>query len=326
MKNAVLPAMAALLAASLSGSIVAPVAAAHPGHHSEASADEERGCALPPGWSEVEALDPEFIVFGELHGTAEAPEFVSDLVCALAAKGERVLLAMEINSPHDPALQEAWASAPQDFRQALQSGGWERRNDGVGSDAMLEMVVRAHSLKSQGAPISVVAFNGARDDAQRARFAHFPGQGPHEAAQAENIALAAEAGEFDRVIVLVGNLHAMRSEVSTGGTTFEPMALKLEQYGSVIGLKMLQAPGTSWSCRLQPGFKFVAGEPLPPDAIQCAEHPSGATGEFDREPFIALPDADSEEAVAGFDGFFWVGPITASPPAFIEEDREAGEE
>ncbi|QDH34613.1 hypothetical protein [Porphyrobacter sp. YT40] len=72
-------AAAALLAAPLSASELVPLPF----------------CTAPDGWSDVVARDPDYIVFGELHGTNEAPAFVENLICVEARQGQRVLLAVE---------------------------------------------------------------------------------------------------------------------------------------------------------------------------------------------------------------------------------------
>lgn len=273
-------------------------------------------CTAPDGWSEVVARDPDYIVFGELHGTNEAPAFVENLMCAEAPQGKRVLLAVEHASWQNPAWQEAWSLPHNAFRQALPILGWRDREDGVASEAMWRLVVAAHKLKDSGAEIDIVAFNGARDEAQRERFRELPSQGPHEAAQAENIAEAAGRKHYDRVIVLVGNLHAEIAPLSIGGPEFEPMAVRLRQYGSVVSLGMRHAGGESWTCQLPPETKLAPGQRVTSDMIKCAAFRGGAEGASDSGPHIALGDRSDPQVARRFDGIFWVGPITASPPVF----------
>ncbi|MEP3422101.1 MAG: hypothetical protein ABJN35_10235 [Erythrobacter sp.] len=299
-----------LILAGLLGGSVPSVASAH----EEPAPEDQIACAQPDGWFAVEARDPRFVVFGEVHGTAESPRLIGDVLCGLAMRGKRVLLAIEFSSNHNAALQTAWQVEESDFREALRQGGWERRKDGVGSVAMLELVERAHRIKSQGSAIDIVAFNGARDGEQRDRFAHLEGQGPHEAAQAENIALAADAADYDIIIVLVGNFHAKKDRVTTGDATFETMASRLEQYGSVISLNNASAGGTSWNCQLRDDFEFVHGAPIPSDAMQCRAFPASGWPDLNLPPFIALDARGEAEPV--FDGYFWLGQISASPPAF----------
>ena len=271
---------------------------------SERVAQESR-CSLPQGWEAVAARDPEFIVFGEMHGTREVPAFFSSLACGLARKGERLLIAIEFSRYHNGALQSAWNADGAQFEALLLKAGWRGRRDGVGSEAMFVMLRDLHHLRMQGYSIDITAFNGpAADEQQQARFADLLGQGPHEAVQAENIAIAARAGSYDRVLVLVGSLHAMKQPHNVGSGLFDPMARRLEAYGSVLSLDMKHAGGTSWN--LQRDFGV---------------HAATATGSFGRAPFIALHDKAGARRKKGgewrqeyFDGFFWIGRISASPP------------
>jgi hypothetical protein len=157
----------------------------------------------------------------------------------------------------------------------------------------------------------VVAFNGTRDADQKARFADLPSQGPHEAAQAENIAMASRARPYDRVLVLVGNLHAMKQPYNIGRGPFEPMASKLEAYGPVVSLRMRHGGGTAWNCQRD-----------------CGVHKAKAIGSFEREPFVMLQGRSKRRETANdwldayFDGFYWVGPISASPPKAPDHKQE----
>ena len=284
----------------------------------------ETPCTAPEGWSDILARDPDFVVFGEWHGTNQSPDFIARLLCAEAARGQRVLLAVEHSSYYNAGWQQAWSLSHDAFRAALPDLGWPGRDDGVASEAMLRLVLGSHALKEQGAAIDIVAFNGTRDDAQQNRFAGLPGQGPHEAAQAENIAEAAALKPYDRVIVLVGSLHAVTVPftLSSGGPEFEPMAMRLAGYGSVISLDMHHAGGTAWSCRIHPDIKRVPGQRITNDMIKCAAYEDKATAVEDRAPYIDISKAAADASGGRYHGVFWVGRITASPPAFAPEPRQ----
>lgn len=282
----------------------------------------QASCSAPEGWAEVLAREPKFVVFGELHGTEEGPEFIANLLCAEASRGQRLLLAVEHSSWQNTDWQNAWVLPHREFKAALPDLGWAGRNDGVASQAMLKLVLAAHALKEQGAMIGIVAFNGARDQAQNARFADLPSQGPHEAAQAENIAEATALQEYDRVIVLVGNLHAEIAPLDIGEETFDPMAKRLAGYGKVISLDMKHAGGTSWSCQLAPGVKPAPGENVTDDMIKCASYKQRAAVDLDRPSYIDISQSAAEALGGRYHGLFWVGPITASPPAFAVEERQ----
>lgn len=283
--------------------------------------EQNTQCASPDGWDAVAEHDPDFVVFGELHGTREAPAFFGSLACSLALEGQTLLIAIEFSPYHNDALQKAWNAEEEDFENLLLEAGWRGRLDGVGSNAMFKMVRDLYRLRRAGYVIDITAFNGAGSADQRARFVQLPGQGPHEAAQAENIANAAQKRSYDRVLVLVGNLHAEKQPIDFGTGAFDPMARRLARYGSVVSLNVKYGSGNSWSCQLRPDFDHKNDGDPTDDDIECASHPATATGSFDRNPFISLNDPIASHTAPSFDGFFWLGPITASAPKAPTEDN-----
>lgn len=271
-------------------------------------------CDPPPGWDKVAARNTRFVVFGEVHGTNEAPAFVGDVACALAFQGERLLVAIELDTGVNAALQAAWAQPDDRFPAALRRIWPAGRNDGVGSEAMLALLLRLHRLRTGGRAIDVVAFNGNVTQERTGPFASLPGQGQHEAAQVENIR-AADAGRYDHVLVLTGNLHARKQPVTRGGVTFEPMAMRLAPAAAVTSLAMRTAGGTTWSCQLKPGCTFTPGRPLPEGAMSCAGHAIAASGTLAGPAGIGLGNAPGTTPDTAYDGYFWLGRVTASPPA-----------
>jgi hypothetical protein len=272
-------------------------------------------CGIPQAWSTVAARKTRYILLGEVHGTRESPAFLAATACGLARRGERLLVAVEHDAMGNGALQAAWRLPHDQFAAALVRTGWAGRRDGVASEAMFAMLVRLHALSSKGARIDVVAFNGTRDAEQRERFKGLPGQGPHEAAQAENIRTAAEAKRYDHVLVLVGGLHARKEPVERGGFTFEPMAMRLGPPASITSLNMAFGKGTMWNCLLKPIVVLKPGQPIGGDAMDCGSHPTSASAKLDRAPFVGLGRLEGSDAEGNYDGYYWVGPVTGSPPA-----------
>jgi hypothetical protein len=293
----------------------APVHRPRPGTAAAPNPGAESRCVVPDGWRAIKARRTRYVIFGEVHGTREAPAFVGATACGLAAKGERLLIAVEHLSTDDAALQAAWGLPHNRFAAALRERGWKGREDGVASEAMFALLVRLHLLKTQGRRIDVVAFNGSRDDAQRARFNALPGQGPHEAAQAENIRTAAEARRYDHILVLVGNHHARKEIATRGDTRYKPMAMQLGEPGAVTSLNMANAPGTMWNCLIRPGVELQPGKEPPAGAIDCGSHPAGGLADLARRPFVGLGAPPGGQPDTAYDGFFWVGSVSASPPA-----------
>ncbi|GAA4214241.1 hypothetical protein GCM10022253_06570 [Sphingomonas endophytica] len=269
---------------------------------------------MPPGWDEVDGLHPRYVVFGELHGTREAPAFVAQVVCALAARGKRVLLAVEHPATEDEALRKAWNLPERRFANALFRTAWTFSNDGRDSRAMFDMIVRLQRLKTRGAAISITSFNGMRDEAQEARWAHLPSQGPHEAAQAENIRIAEARGTYDLVIVLAGNFHASRLALDRGAGRLDTMANHLARSGLTISLNMRSSGGTAWNCSTKPDVHYEVGRPLPPDALECADFPYRDRPDLHRPRYIHIGALPGEKVTPDFDGFFWLGETSGSAP------------
>lgn len=273
-------------------------------------------CAPMPGWEAVagEALG-NYLVLGESHGSSEAPAAVAEYACAVASDGP-VLVAIEFDSAANAGWQRAWNAPHSEFRKMLfaEISEWGRRSDGVASVAMLALVERLHALKSAGADIDLVAFNGARNDAQRAAFAELPGQESHEAAQAANIREAAQARDYAHVVVLVGNLHARKSPVSVAGQTFRPMAMLLAEPHRVISLTMHTDGGETWNCQLAEDALPEPGKPITDDMLDCSAHAIGAS-RSDRARGFHL---DATLAADVYDGVFALGPVSASPPPSMD--------
>lgn len=288
-------------------------------YYSSATAKSEsrkphRVCSTPMGWKEVVAKRPRYVVFGEVHGTREAPSFVASLACAISAGGDSVLVAIEHEATDNAALQTAWRTSHGDFGHALRAVGWKGRLDGIASKAMFAMLMRLHALKERGHKINIVAFNGFINEAQRERFAQLPGQGSHEAAQAENIFNAAEAGNYNQVLVLVGNFHAQKSALENGIVQFDPMAKRLERYGTTISLNMRFAKGSGWLCQAKPGARTRVGQSIPRGGITCGVAPLPGDKNLNRAPFVQLGRFPGDPSSTNYDGFAWIGAVAGSPP------------
>jgi hypothetical protein len=226
-----------------------------------------------------------------------------------------VLLAIEHDASSNAALQATWQLSDQAFPSALRKIGWAGRRDGVGSEAMFELLVRLHALRSDGRTIDIVAFNGFRDEEQRRKFANLPAQGPREAAQADNIRRAAENRAYDHVLVLVGELHARKIPVEEGPVSFKPMAMQLGASADVTSLEMKVSGGSMWNCLVRPRIKLEPGKPIPAGALDCGNHEIRFTGgEFGATPFIRLRPPSRETPRIKFDGFYWLGRVSGSPP------------
>jgi hypothetical protein len=241
---------------------------------------------LPP-----EVLPPHgTLMIGDLHGTREIPAFVGRLAATVAAR-EPVVVALEISTDEAGAIQAFLGSdGGAAGRRALLAGAWWQApyQDGRRSVAMAELLETVRALRAAGRTIDVVTIDGARDatDAEA-----------REEGMAGHVIAARRAHPDAALIVYAGNLHTSRHEMS-----FKPgfrwMAMRVLEAGiPLVSLNARWADGTAWICHdavaAHCGVGFVAGRAAEPGIR-----------------FAPSPDAP-------YDGWFWVGSLTASPPAGV---------
>lgn len=267
-------------------------------------------CSLPTGWREIDARRPRFVIFGETHGTQESPAMVGQVACALSSRGQPVVVAVELDASSNPELQQLWKSPVPGFRERIvrELPGFAGRLDGIGSEAMLDLIDKLHALSKAGKRIDIVAFNGARDASQERRWSSVPHQAAHEAEQAENIAAAAAAKPHDVVLVLVGNAHAQKRPIESSDLRYEPMAMRLAGSGSIVSLNEIYSSGTTWNCLIRRPSSDTTGM-----TSDCGSHKIGS----DLPPpktqlgFWASPQQGWN---AGYDGYYWFPVVHGAPP------------
>ncbi|MCW3848359.1 hypothetical protein OF829_14030 [Sphingomonas sp. LB-2] len=195
-------------------------------------------CPDLPGVEALWARPSRWIVAGESHGTAEAPAAYAELVCH--AGDQRPVVAAVEQLESDQPLIDAWiASDGGEAAKAalLEARMWTTR-DGRSSLAYLALFERLRLLVREGRVRRVVAFQpawtGPFDPAR------------YEVMMAERLR-AASPDPSTRVVVLVGNVHAMLREVNFGGTAYMPAAGLLPS-GETLTLNLMSNGGAAWNC------------------------------------------------------------------------------
>jgi hypothetical protein len=256
-----------------------------------AAAPSTAACAPIPGWDQVLA-DPKlhWIVIGELHGTAETPAIFADAVCLTAAKRGPVVVALEMPTRDQAAIDAFIASdggpvARSEFFKALI---WHMGNDGRSSQAVFAMFERLRQMHLGGRVSRVVAFQDVDT-----RDPPSVGQGPYEERLAKIVSAAGAQGAT--VVALVGSLHARKTEANFG-KPFMPMATHLPA-DQTLTLYADGNGGSAWFCN----------GPKPTD---CGPHEVGAAGELGQRGAVLRPVMEG-----AYDGLLDLGvPTTASPP------------
>jgi hypothetical protein len=242
----------------------------------------------PLGAIPAAVADAPFLVFGEVHGTREVPAFVAAYLCATAIRQRGATLAIELPSAAQDALDAFTASqgTPQDVERLLGGGLWRSpRQDGRTSIDTLRLIQQVRTLRAEGADIRLAAIDPVAAAPQRS------------AAMAERLRAERRQAKGRQVVALVGALHAVRSK----GNRFNPnheSAIHLLADQRPLSLTVGTAGGTAWVCR---GATPDTCGAIAWDINRVDPAPAGA--------FSLAPPSPQ------FDGVFYVGATTASPPA-----------
>jgi len=249
------------------------------------SSAEPPKLTIPPG-----IVEPGVVLIGDLHGTREIPTFVGDLV-ATVARERPVVLGLEIPPGDTPSFDGFLASdGGTAARERLLADPWWRTEfqDGRRSAAMAELVEAMRARRAAGAKIDVDridTFAASAEDRDRG--------------MAHRVIELRKAHPDAVIVIYAGDLHTMRKGVPRmPGYTWMAMQLAAEGV-AFVSLNPHYEDGSAWVCHganaADCGPSLTAGKP-------------GARG-IKLEP---SPDGN-------YDGWFGLGPITASPPAAFPE-------
>lgn len=249
--------------------------------------------AAAPSCTPLEAIpaavaDAPFLVFGEVHGTREVPAFVAAYLCAAAKQQRGITLAIELPSTAQDALDAFMASegTPQDVERLLSSGPWRSpRQDGRTSIDTLRLIQQARTLRAEGADIRIAAIDPVAATLQRST------------AMAERLRAELRQAKGRQVLTLVGGPHAIRSKGNRFNPNYESAVYLLADQRP-LSLTVGTAGGTAWVCR---GATPDTCGAIAWDINRVDPAPAG--------PFSLVPPSPQ------FDGVFYVGATTASPPA-----------
>lgn len=257
-----------------------------------AAAASVTSCSPIPGADQIWSKPSVHWVFvGELHGSNETPAAFRELVCDAIAQGKHVTVALERPASEQAALDDILTA--KDLAKAkealLQLPGWKEVLDGRGSEAMLRLLVSLRELRRLQPDLKVIAFDapytgtssGARDEALgHALFSLDP------------------AKPNDLVLILTGNLHAMRA--SKRGYDYAAMYLPPK---GVLSLEATDRGGETWSDETEKGCGVLKG---------------GVGDKHANKPYGIFLDP-SLAPFGKVDGVLSLGvPLTASAPAADE--------
>jgi hypothetical protein len=231
------------------------------------------------------------VMLGEMHGSVEMPAFTGNLACRAAVAGHAVIVGLEIPRVEQAAIDAylAGEGSAADRQALLRGEHWQRSyQDGRSSAAMADLIERARRLRNDGHAVEVVAFDTGSYDDWNAR----------DAGMAATLLERAKARPDAFVVTLTGNLHNRTAPGLPWDASLVPMGVHVKAgHGRALALNGVYEGGSTWMC--DPEGK-------------CGAQEVG----FKDFPYEALTIDTSEGARSqGLDGVFFVGPLSASPPA-----------
>lgn len=222
------------------------------------------------------------LLFGELHGSNEAPALISELACSLSID-EPIAIGLEIPSQDQPLIDSYLKSGgtKTDTQLLTSSSFWQQGRDGRSSRAMLKLIEDIRLLKLEGHAIELFAF-----DEQ-------PGTNLEP-----NVAIANGIHRFHTahpntlILALMGNIHAMQTQMTTSDGVLVPSGVLLSDLKPVSVL-IANPAGTIWACMPQCGIQTL-------------------TPQDSSNPTIGFREGASQD---GYSRSYLLPSITASPPA-----------
>ena len=249
---------------------------------------------------DVAGLDPllrkgRILLLGEMHGSRESPAFVAHAACRGLRAGLPVTVALEIPTEEEGRVAAFLASGGNiEDRDSLLAGAfWQDPfQDGRRSQAMAALLDDLRRWGKEGRKVRVRLLDRLPKAAAPER----------DRAMAAELEAAVKAAPDDLFLVLTGNLHTRTAR----GTPWDPKQENLgflvaPSHPGLLALDVAYSGGTIWMC---------------PDAdpAHCGVqtlHTKGAK-DGERAAAVKLYEKPSPE---GFHGEYFVGALTASPPA-----------
>jgi len=266
------------------------------------------------------------VLFGDFPGTNEIPNVVGRIACQLAQGGTPVAVGLELVHSDQKALDAYLASGGTDedrvaFLSASASFGNEWQ-DGRTSAAVARLIERLRLLRAAGLPVTAFAFD-SKGVAGNLR----------NRAMAQAIEAARRAAPQAVTLVMVGNLRARVVQGLEREPDFTPVGFYLAKWGlRPVALRVRFEDGSAWFCPPQPTPRcgaYTVHAPKDPakaefysDAamwtISAGLTPWEGAGGHQAPTGTIYPGTVvlwGEDAQGGFNGEFYVGALSASPPA-----------
>jgi len=266
----------------------------------------EAACATRPSHRAIAGIDSllrpgNILVFGEGHGMAQGPAFLSDVVCAGTRAGVPVVLALEIPVTEQPRIDAFLTSAgtAEDRARLLDGPFWTKVDDGRTSVAMVRLLEDVRAGVSAGARTVVVAFDVGSDVPTESWW------GRRDRLMADALGSKREKHPRAATVVLVGSVHASRARGVPWDSAYAPMVhLLAARVASerLWNFRMSHEGGSAWQCREAPS---------PAARTLCQAYTVRPEPGAPPWTVVVAP----ERSDGAWSGHWGLGPVVASEPA-----------
>lgn len=286
------PMMALLLSIAVATGHLAPAAAASSAQP-EAIATPRTPADARPSLAAIASAadeivraagDHRLVLIGEMHGTREVPQLAAALV-ARYSKTQPVVLGLELGRNGHAAIATYLRSggSPAD-RQVLRDQQFlyapPGRSDGRRNESVIDLIEALRQLREAGRDVAILPFDVSAStdgaEARDRRMAHY-------------LRKSIEALPHGRLIVVTGNVHAMkaRPDVPDAAKFQTPMGsylLDLDPYAINVDARI----GYFWAC-----MPACGEQPVSPFATESGPSSGPFRNSFDYElvlPTFSTPD------------------------------------
>lgn len=251
-------------------------------------------CGMPIIGLSPQAKRGAVMLLGELHGTQEVPRFVAQGVCQTASSGTPVTVGLELPVENQERVTTFIRSAgtDDDWAKLMEAPFWRSPfPDGRSSEAVANLLDQLRRLRSQGLDVDAFVFDHPKQQGQE-----------RESLMANTVLSFVRKSPQRFFLVVAGNIHPRTAQGLPWDKKYQPMGMLIsQQVENTVALDVAYNSGTAWICAVGP-----KGEQL-----ECGVKQAKGKDNGDRY-FVHLWDNTDKN---GFQGVFYVGPVTASLPA-----------
>jgi len=269
-----------------------------------------KDCNAPKGWEKIaQSAEHKVLIFGEIHGTIEVPDFFSRYVCAASQRGGKTYVFVEYPASivGDTFNKARIASDPRAHILKMAPKMWQFK-DGRDSQAMLDMIVNTLLLENVTIipyieDLDLIPPDGLKTEQEvkswREGLMDTPEKLQNLVEGLHSSGINKRLEGADRYIVLVGNIHARKAQSVGFLEGGDYMASRLDI--DTISLKLIYEGGSYRNHETK-----ISQLRSTADKILSARAGNDEIGLFDK----FLP---------AYDGYFYIKKLNPSPNAVVKE-------